>query len=240
LNPEEDSITFRNLAGLATWLKIALVALGLAALLDGYSSWLQIVLLEGAQRGIAISKEAASANHSRQVWVGLLYFLAWFPTAILFLRWTYLTKRNAAALGASGLRFAPGWSVGYYFIPILALWKPYQALKEAFQASHPDFGDDWECAPRPAMLPVWWILFLIDSLVGREVAMTAFSAKTLADVIAASKTNLGSTIPDIALVGAVFVLVSTLQTWQTAKFARGASPHPVGTDLRTGHPVGTA
>ena len=233
----EDAIAFRNLSGLVKWLKIALVALGLAALLDGYSSWLQIALLENAQLGIAVTKEAASANDSRQAWVGLLYFCAWLATAILFLRWTYLTKRNADALGASGLKFTPGWSVGYYFIPIMAFWKPYQALKETFQASHPDFRDDWECAPSPGVLPVWWTLFLIDSFVGREVAMTAFRAKTITEVIAASKTNLWSKFPDIALVVAVYVLISTLQTCQTAKFERSANPHPGSTDLRTGHPV---
>jgi hypothetical protein len=49
--------------------------------------------------------------------------LAYFLTSVLFLRWTYLVKKNAMALGASYLEFdfSAGWSVGYYFVPLANL-----------------------------------------------------------------------------------------------------------------------
>jgi hypothetical protein len=120
----QESITFRDLTGLAKWLKIALGILVVATLLNGLSSLLQIGLLEEVQRGVRIAKGAAAANESREALTGSVYLIAYIATAILFLRWTYLTKKNTTALGASGLAFSPGWSVGYYFVPVLTLWKP--------------------------------------------------------------------------------------------------------------------
>src|SRR5437868_6687462 len=61
---------------------------------------------------------------------GLVTILVFIITGVLFLRWIHRANRNARALGAQGMRFTPGWAVGWYFIPIASLWKPYQAMKE--------------------------------------------------------------------------------------------------------------
>jgi hypothetical protein len=53
--------------------------------------------------------------------VTLLYLLTFSVTAILFLRWTYLIKKNVLTLSSSKQAVSPGWSVGYYFIPVLTL-----------------------------------------------------------------------------------------------------------------------
>lgn len=78
-----------------------------------------------------------------------------------------LSNRNARALGATGMELTPGWAIGWYFVPVATLWKCYQALKEAFKASHPDFADNWREAPRPSILPRWWTLWVIATLLIR-------------------------------------------------------------------------
>jgi hypothetical protein len=109
--------------GLVRWLKIALAALAVIVLAHAVSLWLQIGLLSGAQSGGRITHEAALANDRREGLLSILYFLAYFLTSVLFLRWTYLVKKNAMALGASYLEFdfSAGWSVGYYFVPLANL-----------------------------------------------------------------------------------------------------------------------
>jgi hypothetical protein len=220
-----ESIAFRDLRGLAKWLKIALGALALATLLNGLSSSLQIGLLEEVQRGVRIAKQAAAANELREALTGSIYLIANVATAILFLRWTYLTKKNTTALGASGLAFSPGWSVGYYFVPVLTFWKPYQALKETFQASHPEFREKWKEAPRPGLLPLWWAIWLINCFLGQAIFRASLGADTIPKFIAASGMTVLSTLIDLPLVAVVWVLVSTLQRWQIAKFERVGSSH---------------
>ena len=67
--------------------------------------------------------------------VGLLQLPVVLTTGIVFLMWIHRANRNARGLGAEGMTFTPGWSVGWYFIPIANLWKPFQAMKEIWQAS---------------------------------------------------------------------------------------------------------
>ena len=41
--------------------------------------------------------------------------------------------------------FTPGWSVGWFFVPIMNPWKPFQAMREIWQASaEPGNGFDKE------------------------------------------------------------------------------------------------
>jgi len=79
--------------------------------------------------------EAVAINGDRHLFIGLGLLGIQLTTSILFLMWIYRANSNARQLGAQGMKFSPGWSVGFYFIPILWFWKPYQAMKEIWQAS---------------------------------------------------------------------------------------------------------
>ena len=88
-------------------------------------------------------------------------------THIVFLCWVHAANRNAHALGARGMQFTPGWSVGWFFIPVLNLVRPYQVVKEICQASDPDKDrDNWLSSPVPGFFLVWWILWLLGNSLG--------------------------------------------------------------------------
>ena len=146
-------------------------------------------------------------------------------TGFLFLRWTYLTKKNAAALGASGLEFSPGWSVGYYFVPVVTLWRPYQALKETYQASHPDFRDDWKSAPTPPLLPWWWTIWIIGTLADQASFRMSLHTEKISDLIAGTWIDLFRSMFELPLVAMVWVLISTMLKWQEAKFGAVQAVH---------------
>src|SRR5262249_59327981 len=69
--------------------------------------------------------------------------------------------------------FSPGWAAGSFFIPIVHLWKPYQAVKEIWRASEPDGTPFWKVNSRPAVFPVWWATWIIGNLLGNQ-AMRRF------------------------------------------------------------------
>jgi hypothetical protein len=81
---------------------------------------------------------------------------------VLYCVWIYRANKNARALGARGMTITPGWAVGFHFIPILNLFKPYQAAKEIYQASGPDVGpEDWQASPAPGWILGWWLTWLL-------------------------------------------------------------------------------
>ena len=74
---------------------------------------------------------------------------------------------NVRVFGATGLQFTPGWSVGYWFIPILNLFKPYQAMREIFTASENPVGDSRQSVVVPGVFTAWWATWMIGSAVSR-------------------------------------------------------------------------
>ena len=64
-----------------------------------------------------LSPDQVANNDPIQVVVGLLQSGLGIVTGIAFLKWIYRAYKNIKGFGAEGLRFSPGWAVGYYFIP---------------------------------------------------------------------------------------------------------------------------
>ena len=214
----EDRITaFRDLSGLTTALKTTLGAyLGLAAIDIGLWSGR---LAQRATNGGVFSQTEGDV----EALVGGLKMIITVVTVMIFLRWTYLANRNVRSLGADALEFTPGWTVGWYFVPIAFLWKPYQALKETFKASHPDFTENWKQAPRPAIVPLWWTLWILTSFVGLTLIRTMFRAETVDEVLALTPVTYFTSALELPLMIVVILLVSKLQAWQSEKHRRVAS-----------------
>ena len=136
---EGEQRIFKNADGLTRWTRWFLygqVGLGVVAML---SSLLEFQLLADLESGVYISEAsavaAAEASDARQGLVGTAQVLIYLISGVLILMWIYRANHNARALGAANMDFTPGWSVGWYFIPIANLWKPYQAMKEIWKAS---------------------------------------------------------------------------------------------------------
>lgn len=119
----------------------------------------------------------AEANDVRQGLLGLSYIIVFVVTAIAFLKWVYRANLNSRGFGAEDMRFSPGWSVGYYFIPFLNFVRPYQSMKEIWQVSLNPI--DWKSVEGSPLLGWWWGLWLVSGLLGRIVLRTSRDAETI-------------------------------------------------------------
>ncbi len=72
--------------------------------------------------------------------VGVVWLVSWLVAGIVWLTWQHRAHRQLRQLGTQGLQFTPGWGVGWWFVPVANLWKPYQAIKELWVASDPEKG----------------------------------------------------------------------------------------------------
>ncbi|MDB4780351.1 DUF4328 domain-containing protein [bacterium] len=142
------------------------------------------------------SAAEAEANDFREQIIGLFYFSLYLLTAVIFGCWIVRANKNARALGADDLRITPGWAVGYFFVPILNLWRPYQAMKGLWQASHSP--SSWTSLTASPILPAWWTLWLVSSFVSQAAFRAAMDTNQIDDpnkIIAGLKT---ATFLDIA------------------------------------------
>jgi len=210
---------YKDLWGLTTVLRIGLaVSAGLSVVALG-SGFLNISVTAKQVYGATVSSSQATLNTWLQLILGWIWIIVFVVIGIIFMRWTYFTKCNAHAL-ANRLKFKPGWSVGWYFIPIFTLWKPYDALVETFRASHPDFGEDWAHAPRPGMLPLWWALWILHSSLNRGTFRMYMRAETPRDELHAAQLEVFSDVVLLPVSLLALSLVGTLYVLQSEKHRR--------------------
>lgn len=135
----------------------------------------------------------ADASDARQRVVGILQVLIYLVSGIWILRWIYVACANARDLAAGPMKFSPGWSIGWYFVPFLSLWKPYQAMKEIWRVSaNPR---DPHAEPDPGLLASWWFFYIMASLSSNAAFRMSLRAEEIGELIGA---NLVTRISDIA------------------------------------------
>lgn len=128
------------------------------------SDFMQLHLLRLMNLGTAVTEEQIIANDARQGLIAGLSLLAFLPTMVIFLMWIHRMCRNCHGFGASGMEFTPGWAVGWYFIPIANLVKPYSAMKEIWQVSSDPA--QWPRTPASSLLGFWWGAWVLASVMG--------------------------------------------------------------------------
>ncbi len=143
----------------------------------------------------------AEVNDIRQGLIAFGYMVAYVVTAVPFLMWIYRANLNAIGFGGTDMKFTPGWSVGYYFIPILNLFRPYQSMKEIWQVSHDPAN--WKSVSVPPLVGWWWALWLVSNFLGYFTMQFSFKAETLDDIKALTGLFIFS-----EMVGAVLCLVA--------------------------------
>jgi hypothetical protein len=139
---------------------------------------------------------------------------------VLFCIWIYRANSNARQLGATDMQFSPGWSVGWYFIPIANLWKPYQAMCEIWQASADPAH--WQQQPRGAILPLWWTFFLLSNFVGNASFRLSLRAQTVSDLILAGAFSVANDAVNIGSDVVALVLVTQILRMQLTRRAADA------------------
>ncbi|KQY29328.1 hypothetical protein ASD21_06165 [Caulobacter sp. Root1455] len=83
---------------------------------------------------------------------------------VLALIWIYRASRNAQRLANYGLPMSAAWAVGWYFVPIAAIWKPFEGMEQLWKAS--TAGTAWRSVTTPALLRWWWGAWLAGGGVG--------------------------------------------------------------------------
>jgi len=210
---------YRDIAGLTSFLKLLLwlgAALSVVAIISGA---MQMQLLSNPN----FTESEAAANDQRQGFIGIAQVALYLLTVVIFARWILLANRNVRALGAEGLRCTPGWAVGYYFVPIVNLWKPYQAMKDLWQASRNP--REWQTVQPGGILPLWWALWIITNILGQISFRLSLEAKGISSLLSATRVQIVADLADIPLCLVAAALVLQIQAaLAEADRMRGGTP----------------
>ena len=150
----------------------------------------------------------------------ILYVVVLIVCTIVFLMWLYRARRNLPALGSGDVRWSPGWSIAWWFIPIMSLFRPSQVVKETWQASDPESFPVWRREPPPAIYGWWWGLFLVYGIASN--ASDSTSAGGTAGFDAAALIDLAFLIIGIGSALCTIYIVRDITARQTQRYQVGA------------------
>jgi hypothetical protein len=151
----------RDLVGqelrISRWAQIALAFPAVVILVDligavaDASQWRNFghqfhLALNAAQNHQTVSLGAAPEPYGG---FSALVFLVAVAAIVIECVWQFRAASAARAMGLPAKR-SPGWGVGVWFIPVVNLWMPYQAIRDCLAR------DD----PNRAMVLRYWLLYL--------------------------------------------------------------------------------
>lgn len=209
---------FKDPSRLIVWIKYLLFVQVFMALIAIGSNLMEYQLLTDFQNGVYFSQEMAVAdaetNDQRQQIIAISYMALFIVSGFLILKWIYQANQNVRFLGAKNMEFTPGWSIGFYFIPILALWKPYQAMKEIWKASHNP--QNWQLEKANLVLGIWWFSWIANSMVGQAVFRMSRRAEEISEIM---NVNLISQVSEILSIPLAFVTIYLIKKISNAQLA---------------------
>ena len=188
--PKDSIVPFESGHSRAQWVSVFLAAIVILDIVAVWSDYVQVQLINRMIRGDFFTMAEAFASDNRQAAIGFIYLVLFIITGILFLMWIHRAHRNLPSLGSTNLKYSPGWAVGWFFIPIFSLWKPYQVTTEIWKASDPttNINDStaWQKSPASSIVSSWWFLFIISAFIGNIVIRLYLRAETPSEILAAS------------------------------------------------------
>ena len=199
-----DAAGYRASANLAQWTEWALwTKLVVSVLATGTGLLERRVLMGSADEDEEALRLVALSSIAE-----LLLFLV---SGFLCLRWIHRMSHNAR-VRAAYMQYTPGWSIGWYFVPIAYWWKPYQAMKEIWGESEKQAGA--QGVNGGVLLGWWWTLWIATSVISNasfRLSMRSSSAETL---LAVNTIDLTSNLLEIPLAIVFIMMVRKLTAMQ--------------------------
>lgn len=180
---EGAGTAFRDLSGHSRKLSVLLLVGMVWKVVALVSALMQYNLVSHPPYSVA----AGRANDLREGVVGGVGTLLFIATVIVFGRWIYLAQKNVLELDARHLRTSPGWAVGSFFVPVIALWGPYQAMRDLVKASRSPRR--WELEDTSPAVIAWWSLWLIVELLTNASLQSSLLPHTLEHLREVSSMN---------------------------------------------------
>ncbi|MDG9929665.1 MULTISPECIES: DUF4328 domain-containing protein [unclassified Pseudomonas] len=202
---------------LTQWVKRFIYVQMLVAVVSIVSGNMEYQLLQDYENGVYASQEQAvadgEANDRRQQVIAILYMIVFVISGVLILKWIHRANYNARQLGASAMKFTPGWSVGWFFVPIFSLWKPYQAMAEIWRAS--DSPDDPSQAGQNSILAWWWGAWLANGFISQAAMRLTLAAEEIPALKNANLVYQASDVAYLVLAVVTLMLVNSIDQAQT-------------------------
>ena len=229
---------FRSTEGLVPWLVGLLALAALVSVIGVVFRGSELALLHRVDSGGFVSRREANASDARIRAIGAISSLVGLATVIVWVVWQYRAQSNLRPLGASNVKYSPGWAVGWWFIPFANFVMPYLTMRELAKASDPNAGAiDWKASRTPPLQVLWWGAVLgIVILALAAVGLAPGQHPSVHQLVARDPVLMAAEVSRIVAAVAAIFLIRKIDSLQTEKHAR-MSTWAAGQSTSVGTPV---
>ncbi|NRD89295.1 hypothetical protein C8024_07330 [Sphingopyxis sp. BSNA05] len=143
---------------------------------------------------------------------GLTHSLIYFVTVIVFSMWIHRAAHNIVTADIDGFSYTPGWAVGWFFIPFANLFKPFQAMRQIWNASH---GASGFLNEGSQTVTIWWSAWLVVTISGNISLRLTVAATDAEQLMWATQIGAISSVASFLLFPAAIRLVKDITRAQT-------------------------
>lgn len=215
-----DQCQFKSPLSLAFWVKRFMWVHILVSCLLLVSFLWELKVLKDSQNGLFVDQasflKALESPGEIIGYLAIVFLLIFFVGGIIVFKWIKLANKNVRALGAKNLEFSPGWAVGWFFVPIANLFKPYKVMNEIWSATHSP--ENWEKNENHRAVQKWWGLWIGSSGLMQLSNNLEKKADSVDKIIQLSYINIGGEILWIFLCLCFLTLVTRISTVQVECF----------------------
>jgi hypothetical protein len=197
--PKSSGITYQDtnppisIRGLGIWTAVALALLAIGNIGEIVLRQIYIARLSDLidNRFVSISSLENAIDSLRSV--GVTYGLLEIAAAVLFIVWFFRAYRNLVRFGASDLRYAPGWTIGGWFIPIFNFFRPKAIANDIWKGSaKAEEGEieGWHEAPLSSLVNWWWGVWIAAVVIGVGGFGGNASDKSVGDLLGSTASSL--------------------------------------------------
>ena len=211
-----DQCQFKSPLSLAFWVKRLMWVHILVSCLLLVSFLWELKVLKDSQNGLFVDQasflKALESPGEIIGYLAIVFLLIFFVGGIIVFKWIKLANKNVRALGAKNLEFSPGWAVGWFFVPIANLFKPYKVMNEIWSATHSP--ENWKKNENHRAVQKWWGLWIGSSGLIQLSNNLEKKADSVDKIIQLSYINIGGEILWIFLCLCFLTLVTRISTVQ--------------------------
>ena len=205
-----------NVSILKIYLKIGIFVAFILILTELYRAQFIENLIDGKYYNTSNVESKAELIDSFASIVYYIFLFTFLLTAVSYLKWIYNSNKNLNSMIDKTLKFSPGWSIGYYFIPIATFYKPYQAMKEIWVES--TRISDAKKNEESKIIQLWWALWLINLFLNNISSRVSNSAVELNELLNATALNVICAASHIPLCIISLSLISKIYKMQKRFF----------------------
>lgn len=166
----------RSLRGFGTTVIVMLILL---AVLYALQFFTQLGFIGAVDEYLRGSGSLTDVEDVEAGMIGLSLFISLLASvaAGFFIAWLYRAYTNLRKTSVAELRFAPGWAIGAWFIPVFWWIRPKQMIDDVWRAGERGVevrDGSWRGRAVSPLLHWWWALWVVAGLLGIAAAVAGF------------------------------------------------------------------